>query len=319
MKKLFSIVIPVYKNELNLPVTIPYLLEQMPKILPDYDTELVLVNDGSPDRSWEIMQEFQKKYPDVIHIASFVHNFGQVMAVRCGISMARGEAIGLMAADMQDPVEMFAEMVAALDEGYEMACGVRTSRKEHGLGAAFSKITHKLINRFVTKEYPVGGFDFLVISRDLAERVYAIPERNGSFQLLLLWSSGSVKFIPYERRKRELGKSSWTFAKKVTYFLDTFVTNTYLPLRVMSVGGFTFAGFAFLGAIYIFVSTLIFGSRVLGWSTIVILVTFFSGLILAALGIVGEYLWRIFEAVKGRPLYIVKKEIDETKRDRQEK
>ena len=308
MKKLFSIVIPVYKSELNLPVTVPYILEHSPKLFPDHDIELILVNDGSPDNSWEIMKNFQKQYPQVIRIASLVHNFGQAVAIQCGIRMAHGDAIGVISADLQDPFELFADMLEALEDGYELVCGVRSARKEGGVDGLFSKITHRMINTFITERYPIGGFDFMAFTGAVAERIRNIEERNGSFQLLLLWSSGKIKFIPYARQERILGRSSWTFSKKVTYFIDTFVTNTYLPLRVMTISGFLFSGVAFLGVLYIFLITIAMGRGAPGWSSLAVLITFFAGLILASLGIIGEYLWRIYDAVKGRPLYIVQKE-----------
>ncbi len=307
VKKLFSIIIPVYKSELNLPVTVPYIVEQSPKLFPNYRVELILVNDGSPDNSWELMKGFQERYPETVHVASLVHNFGQVMAIRCGISMAQGDVIGVISADLQDPFHLFVDMLAALEEGYELVCGVRGGRQEHGLNAVFSKVTHKLIHSFITTEYPVGGFDFFAFNKTVAQRISHIQEKNGSFQLLFLWVSKSVKFIPYVRQERTLGKSSWTFPKKVTYFIDTFVTNTYLPLRVMSVTGLLFALIAFLGVAYIVIITIAFGRGVPGWSSLALLITFFAGLILAALGIIGEYLWRIYDAVNGRPLYIVRK------------
>lgn len=309
MKKIFSIVIPVYKNESNLPWTIPLILEKMPVLIPNYQIELILVNDGSPDRSWEVMKEFHQKYPESIYIASFTNNFGQYMAIRYGVSIAHGDAIGVISADLQDPIEVFADMLSAIEEGYDIVCGVRKKREDEGIGIIFSKITHWMINHFITSQYPIGGFDFFAMSRTIANQLSEIQERNGSLQLLLLWISSSVKFLPYTRQKRELGKSGWTFSKKVTYFIDIFVTNSYLPMRIMSVSGFLFSGFAFLYSIIIFVEVLVMGRDVPGWSSIALMITFFSGLILASLGIIGEYLWRIHDAVKGRPLYIVKESI----------
>lgn len=127
-------------------------------------------------------------------------------------------------------------------------------------------------------------------------------------QLQLLWVSSKTSFIPYRREERRLGKSAWTLSKRIKYMIDTVVTNSYLPVRVMSVGGIAFACMAFLIAIIIVIETLILGRIVPGWSSLAVLITFFSGLILTALGIIGEYLWRIYDAVKGRPAYLVKKD-----------
>ena len=129
MKKLFSIIIPVYKNEKNLPITVPYILEQLPTLFPQYDIELVLVNDGSPDRSWELMKDFQRQYPETIRIASLIHNFGQGNATACGIRLAKGDAVGVISADLQDPFELFADMLAELERGHDLVCGIREGRE----------------------------------------------------------------------------------------------------------------------------------------------------------------------------------------------
>lgn len=315
MKRIFSIVIPVYKNELNLPVTIPYVLEQIPILFPEYQVELILVNDGSPDHSWTIMKEYQAKDPETIRIIDLIHNFGQGNAVLCGIGAARGNAIGTISADLQDPLDLFPEMLVELNKGYDMVCGVREKREEKGLNVLFSKTAHFLIKHLIAQDYPRGGFDFYVVSRKMADRMLSLRERNGSGQLQMLWLSGATKLIPYAREARELGKSSWTFSKKLKYFIDTFVSNSYMPIRVMSVIGLISSGLAFLASIYVFITSLIAESKAPGWSSTILLIMFFSGLILTSLGVIGEYLWRIFDEVRGRPLYIVKEVIDDAGKD----
>ena len=152
MIRIFSIVIPVYKSELNLPVTSPYILEQIPVLFSDYHVELILVNDGSPDSSWEIMKAYQEKYPKIIRIINLIHNFGQGNAINCGISVAKGDAIGVVAADLQDPIELFVEMLKEIENGYDMVCGVREKRAETGLMGFFSKTAHFLINQLIENE-----------------------------------------------------------------------------------------------------------------------------------------------------------------------
>lgn len=310
MKKLFSIVIPIYKSEQNLPVTIPFIMEQIPILFPTYDVELILVNDGSPDNSWELMKQYQKQYPDTIRIASLTRNFGQAMATHCGARMAKGQAVGVISADLQDPFELFSDMLKEWENGAELVCGVRADRKERGLSILFSKLTHALVHRFINSSYPKGGFDFFVMDRVVAERYISIQERNGSPQILLLWLGCKTMYLPYTRKQREIGTSGWTLSKKIKGFIDTFITNTYLPLRIMSVIGFACAFGAFIYAIFIVAAVFLIESPVMGWSSLAALVTFFGGLILASLGLIGEYLWRVFDAVKGRPLYLVDETIE---------
>ena len=134
MKKLFSIVIPIYKNELNLPITIPEIINAIPTLFADYRVELILVNDGSPDNSYSVMQKYQKEYPDIIRISSFTRNFGQSAAIYHGLSMAKGDVMGVISADLQDPFELFADMLKKWEEGSQLVCAVREDRNEHGLG-----------------------------------------------------------------------------------------------------------------------------------------------------------------------------------------
>lgn len=305
-KKLFSIVIPIYKNEKNLPNTIPYIMEHIPTIFPKYSVELILVNDGSPDNSWELMREYQLQFPEIIRIARFTKNFGQDKAVHYGISMAKGDVIGVISADLQDPFELFSEMLDRWEKGADLVCGIRADREEKGIGIVCSKIAQRLFHRFIDPQYPEGGFDFFIVDRVLGKRFVQIEEKNGSFLLLILWLSSDPSFIPYTRKKREIGTSGWTFSKKVKFFVDSFVTNSYLPIRIMSVTGALFSLFAFVYTIVIFALAIFTERAPLGWPSLAVLITFFSGLILAALGIIGEYLWRIYDSVKKRPMYLVK-------------
>ena len=319
MKKTFSIVIPIYKSELNLPVTIPYILEHIPTLFPEYQVELILINDGSPDNSWDVMKKYREKYPHIIRIANFIHNFGQEIATYYGIQLAKGDRIGVISADLQDPFELFAEMLKTLEDGHDLVCAVREGRDEKGIGVFFAKTTHRLIKRFINSQYPAGGYDFFVMNREMADRYLQVKEKNGNMALTLLWASSSAAFIPYTRQKREIGSSGWTFSMKVKAFIDAFVSNTYLPLRVMSVAGMLFACIAFGIAALVFLEAIFVGRDVPGWSSLSLLITFFSGLILMSLGIIGEYLWRIFDEVRVRPQYLVAEYSQEKEKTEEEK
>lgn len=307
MKKLFSVVIPVYGNELNLPITIPYIMENYQKLFPEYDFELILVNDGSPDNSWQIMQEYQKQYPDIIRIACFVRNYGQGAATFYGLSIARGDVVGVISCDLQDPFELFVGMLKEYENGNEFVGGQRITRNEKGFSMLCSKITHFLMHDIVSKDYPKGGCDFYIIERRALNRFLSINPKSCNSIVTVLGLCHGIKFIPYERKKREVGKSGYSFSKKIYEFISFFVSNTYFPLRLMSVTGFIFAIVAFVYAAVVIIQSLIQTGDVVvpGWTTIVVLLTFFSGLLLASLGIVGEYMWRIYDCVRDKPLYHV--------------
>lgn len=311
MSKVFSIVMPIYKNEKNLPLTIPAVIEAIPVLFSDYQVELVMVNDGSPDNSWQIMQEYKSKYPDIITIASFRRNFGQTAAVYHGLSIAKGDVIGVISADLQDPLELFADMLNAYEEGSQLVCAVRKSRDEHGLSVIFSRITHKLIKRFINPEYPSGGFDFYLMDKSVRDDLLSMSEKNCQPQISLLWLSVPTSFISYTRRRREVGKSGWTLSKKLKLFIDIFTTYSYLPLRVMTCVGCISAVLAFLYSLYLFIMGIVRPRTVPGWTTLAVLIAFFSGLILLSLGILGEYLWRVFDEIKKKPRYLLSKESEE--------
>ena len=313
MKKTFSIIIPIYKSEKNLPVTVPYIMESIPKLFGDYNVELIMVNDGSPDNSWELMQEYKKQYPDTIRIASFTRNFGQTAAVYYGLSIAKGEVMGVISADLQDPFELFVEMLSRYEEGSRLVCAVRQSRKEKGLGVMFSKMTHKMIRKFINPEYPIGGFDFYLMDSYVRDKLLSISEKNCQPQISLLWLGVPTQFVGYTRKKRDIGKSGWTLSKKVKLFIDIFTTYSYMPLRVMSVIGCISAFLAFIYGAYLVIRAIAAPITVPGWTTIVVLLILFSGLILLSLGILGEYLWRIFDEVKKKPMYLVRSDYTEEK------
>lgn len=311
MKKTFSIIIPIYKSEKNLPVTVPYIMEQIPKLFPNYNVELIMVNDGSPDNSWEIMKKYRDEFPETIRIASFTRNFGQTAAVYHGLSIAKGDVMGVISADLQDPFELFADMLAKYEEGSRLVCAVREQRKEKGLGVLFSKITHKMIKKFINPEYPIGGFDFYLMDSFVRDKLLSISEKNCQPQISLLWLGVPTTFVGYTRRKRDIGKSGWTFSKKIKLFIDIFTTYSYMPLRVMSVVGFVSAMLGFIYGAFLVIRGLVTPITVPGWTTIVVLIVLFSGLILLSLGILGEYLWRIFDEVKKKPMYLVKTDDEE--------
>ena len=320
MKK-FSIVLPIYGNEKNLPVTIPYIIEKIPVLFPNYQVEVVMVNDGSPDNSYEIMKEYQKQYPDIIKIASFTRNFGQTAAWNYGMRYASGDVVGVISADLQEPFDLFADMLKEWENGYEFVCARREKRSDkHNL---VSKLAHYIIRKFVSKDYPKGGFDFFVIDRKALDEYLTINEKNGSPQVLMLWFGFKSKSIPYERKEREIGHSGYNFSKRFKDLVDTLITNSYLPMRIMSVIGGISAFGGFVYALYIVISYIVSifsgtGQEVPGWSSIVTILIFFCGLILLCLGIIGEYIWRIFDYVKQRPQYVVREVIDETS-DRSDK
>jgi glycosyltransferase involved in cell wall biosynthesis len=303
-KKRLSIVIPVYFNELNLPETIPQLLA-LADALPGYLLELIFVDDGSRDRSLEILLDARRKHPREIKVVKLTRNFGTMAALQAGLTVATGNCVGVIAADLQDPPELFLEMVRRWEQGVKAVFAVRSDREESLYQKTLSNLYYDLINRFAVPGYPSGGFDFFLADHQVIHEVNKIREKNTNLMTLIFWLGYQAVFIPYVRKKRAKGKSRWTLGKKVKLFIDTFVSFSYFPIRLFSFLGIIYAAISFSYGAFIFFSWLTFGIQVQGWVPMMLVLTFTAGLQMTLLGILGEYLWRTLDEARGRPLYVI--------------
>lgn len=310
---IISIVIPVYFNELNLPDTIPQLLA-LEDELEGYKLELVFVDDDSKDRSLEILLDHRERFPEQIKVVKLTRNFGTMAALQAGLTVATGDCVGVIAADLQDPPELFLEMARYWEQGVKAVFAVRSDREESFLQKSFSNLYYAMINRFAVRGYPPGGFDFFLVDRQVIDEVNKIHEKNTNLMTLIFWLGYQAVFIPYVRRKRVKGKSRWTLAKKVKLFVDTFVSFSYFPIRLFSFLGIIYAALSFAYGLVIFFSWLTFGIEVQGWVPMMLVLTFTAGLQMTVLGILGEYLWRTLDESRGRPLYVIDSVYSEEKK-----
>jgi dolichol-phosphate mannosyltransferase len=302
--KTVSIVVPVYFNEPNLPDTIPQLLA-LEDSLSGYSLELIFVDDDSKDQSLAILLDYQKRFPKQIKVVKLTRNFGTMAALQAGLTVATGDCVGVIAADLQDPPALFVEMVRHWEGGVKAIFAVRSDREESFLQKTFSNLYYALINRFAVPGYPAGGFDFFLADRQVIDEVNKIHEKNTNLMTLVFWLGYQAVLIPYVRRKRTKGKSRWTFGKKIKLFVDTFVSFSYFPIRLFSFLGIIYAVISFSYGIVIFFSWLTFGIEVQGWVPMMLVLTFTAGLQMTLLGILGEYLWRTLDEARGRPLFVI--------------
>jgi len=302
--KKISIVVPVYFNEPNLPDTISQLLA-LEGNLTGYKLELIFVDDDSKDQSLTILLDYQKRFPKQIKVVKLTRNFGTMAALQAGLTVATGDCIGVIAADLQDPPELFLEMIRHWEQGVKAIFAVRSDRDESFLQKAFSNLYYALIKRFAVPGYPAGGFDFFLVDCQVVEEVNKIKEKNTNLMTLVFWLGYQAVFIPYVRRKRVKGKSRWTFGKKIKLFVDTFVSFSYFPIRLFSFLGIIYAVISFSYGAFIFFSWLSFGIEVQGWVPMMLVLTFTAGLQMTLLGILGEYLWRTLDEARGRPLFVI--------------
>ncbi|RED57632.1 glycosyltransferase family 2 protein [Cohnella lupini] len=302
-KKLFSIVIPIYYNELNIPHTLPRL-KNLQSILPEYEMEFIFVDDGSGDRSFELLISAREDDPR-IKVVKLSKNFGSMSAIQAGLKYASGDCVGIISADLQDPPELFEQMIGHWESGKKVVMATREEREETLGQKIFSNSYYLLMRRFAIKDYPTGGFDFVLVDRQVVQELNQIREKNTNIMSLIYWLGYPQSTISYVRLERKLGKSRWTFSKKIKLFVDSFVSFSYAPIRLMSTIGMITAIISFIYGLFV-VFNAIFGNAPLqGWTTIIALISFLLGVIMVMLGIIGEYLWRILDESRKRPAYIV--------------
>lgn len=301
---LFSIVVPVYFNEQNLPDTIPRLLA-LQSSCPDCRLELVFVDDGSGDRSLNVLREWQQRYPDAITVVSLTRNFGSMAAIQAGLTVATGDCVGMIAADLQDPPELFVEMLDHWRRGAKAVFAVRRDREDPAVQRLLAGWYYALIRRFALPDYPRGGFDFFLIDRDVVRHVNRIAEKNTNLMSLIFWLGYRPVRLEYTRRRREKGESRWTLAKKIKLVIDSFVAFSYVPIRALSSGGLVVAVSAFAYAIYIVAAWALRGIPVKGYAPIVILIALTAGVQMMMLGVLGEYLWRVLDETRRRPPFVI--------------
>lgn len=303
-KILQSIVIPVYKNEANVAA----LLAAMQKLMDSFKrrTEVVFVIDGSPDKSYELLRARLPSFPHPTQLIRHSRNFGSFQATRTGMEAAQGEYIAVMAADLQEPVELIEKFfgILAADEA-DLTMGVRERRDDPWFSQLLSRTFWGIYRRFVNPDMPRGGVDCFACNRTVTRALLSIQETNSSLIAQLFWLGFRRAFVPYTRRRREAGKSSWTLAKRLRYMLDSIISFTDLPIMAMLwIGGLTFAGAAIYSGLLLraWLSQEI---PVQGYTALMLVVIAFGSLILLTQGLVGLYVWRAFENTKHRPLTLI--------------
>lgn len=301
-----SIVIPVYYNEGNLLPLYEDLKEKFIQVI-DYDYEIVMVNDGSKDRSYEVMQQLAERDSN-IKIVSLSRNFGSHAAILCGLEKCTGDCALVKAADLQEPTELILEMVESWKQGNNVVLAVRQDREESLGQKLFANTYYWMVQKAALENMPSGGFDVYLVDRKVINVLTALDERNSALTGQILWSGFKTAKIPYVRKAREIGTSKWTLKKKIRLVADTLFSFSTLPVTVVTtVGAVSFAG-ALIWAVVVFVCKLLGMIQVSGWTTLFIFNLFSFGMIMMTLGILGAYLWRTFDASRNRPPYIVEDE-----------
>jgi len=305
MKKL-SIVIPVYFNAPSLFELHASLIDLEKKLLSiDIELELIFVDDGSQDDSLQKLLEI-KNIDDRVKVIKHTRNFGSMHAIKTGFRFVSGDCFTLLAADLQDPPELVFEMAKRWLAGSKFVICERESRDDPFTSRMYSKIYYKLLRLMVIKDFPEGGFDLALMDKDMLP--YMVNSAKNSYVPLLAYSLGyKPEIISYHRKARVHGKSRWTFAKKFKVFLDVMLGFSVTPIRAISAIGAVVSVFSFSYGVLVVILALLEGNPVTGFPTIVSLITFLLGLIILMLGVIGEYLWRIFDETNMRPESVIEK------------
>jgi len=301
----YSIVIPVYFNEGSLRELTASLQSEVLGKLTGRRGEIIFVDDGSGDASYDVLRSLQREHPDFVRVVKLSRNFGQVNAIWCGLSLAPKVAI-VMAADGQDEPRYALAMLQDHFAGEaEIVIGTRDEREDSAYRRATSKLFYRLMRALSFPEMPLGGFDFFLVGDRARRALLACYQHHGFLQGQILRLGFQKKFTPYHRQARRHGRSRWSFGRKLTYLVDGVLGYSYLPIRIMSGTGVLCAILGFIYACIVLVARLAFGNPIKGWAPLMITVLLVGGLQMLMLGVIGEYLWRIFAQVRGSQPYIV--------------
>lgn len=305
-----SVVIPCYNEEQVL----HRLFERMSEAAAAWgmDYEIICVDDGSGDATWQLLRE-QHAADARWRCLSLARNFGHQAAVSAGMYHATGDALVIIDADLQDPPEEIARMLDKWREGYQVVFAIRATREDPPLKSLLAWVFYRLIARLVSFRIPVDAGDFCLLDRRVVNVINAMPERGKYLRGLRAWSGFRQIGLPFQRHARAAGEPHYTLKKSLRLALDGVVSFSSMPLRIASVVGWWVSGFALIGILFVLAQRIFrswFDSmgwaQAPGFATIVISILFLGGVQLICLGIIGEYLARIYEEVKGRPQWIIR-------------
>ena len=303
--KFVSIVIPCYNEEEVIGETIKRLKIFCNELDTDLDVELLFVDDGSRDRTRELLRAFAA-VDSRIRIIAFARNFGHQTAVTAGIDAARGEAVVLIDADLQDPPEVMHQMIAKWREGYDVVYGTRTERPgESAFKLATARGFYRLLNKLSDVPIPLDTGDFRLMSRPVVDTLNAMPERDRFVRGMVSWVGFKQIALPYKRAERFAGESKYPLRKMLKFATDGILSFSTKPLQISIGFGMFAALISMLGIVYALVMRLFTDNHVEGWTLLMIAVLFIGGVQLICVGILGEYVGRIYNEIKRRPLYVV--------------
>ena len=305
MAELISLIVPCYNEEPSL----PYFWEQTAAVMAkmDYlDFEVIFVNDGSKDKTLEVLRSLAEADSRVKYI-SFSRNFGKEAAMFAGLEHAKGDYAAVMDADLQDPPALLEQMYHAVtQEGYDSAATRRVTRKgEPPIRSFFARMFYRIINKMTDVEIVDGARDFRLMNRKFLNALLELKERNRFSKGLFGWVGFKTKWLEFENVERVAGETKWSFWKLFKYSIEGIVAFTTTPLTIASVMGFFMCMLALCSTVFIVIRKLIFGDPVSGWASTASIITFIGGIQLFFMGVFGQYLAKAYTEIKNRHIYLV--------------
>ncbi|MGN0132033.1 MAG: glycosyltransferase family 2 protein [Lachnospiraceae bacterium] len=297
-----SIVVPVYYNSDTLMMLYEDMKEKILGKLGDY--ELVFVDDGSGDASWEIMNQIREMDGNT-KCVKLSRNFGEHAALLAGLSVCTGDCAVTKQADLQEDSEIILDMYESWKKGNKVVLAVRSERDENPVKKFFAHMYYVIVHKFVNEKMPVGGCDCYLLDRQVIDVLQMLDEKNSSLTLQVLWAGFQTDQIYFHRRDREVGKSRWTLSKKIKLAMDSMLSFSYFPIRFMSTVGVLFFLVAIIMAIEVIIEKVTVGTPILGWASLMCVVLFSFGCMMLMMGILGEYVWRALDASRNRPPYLI--------------
>ncbi|GAL87219.1 b-glycosyltransferase, glycosyltransferase family 2 protein [Sporocytophaga myxococcoides] len=298
-----SVIIPIYNEEKNILLLYKRVSDVLQNLNVEY--ELVFVNDGSKDKSINIICSLAKSDLSVKYI-DFSRNFGHQIAVTAGLDKCTGNFIVIIDADLQDPPELIIDLYAKAKQGFEVVYAKRKTRKgENVLKKLTAYVFYRLLAKITSCEIPVDTGDFRIMSRKVLDVLKNMPEQQKYLRGQIAWIGFNQTFVEYDRNERHSGKTGYTYRKMLKFAFDGITSFSNFPLKVASIAGFIVSGIAFIIMLYTLYSRFVSKDFVPGWTSLMLSVMFIGGIQLICMGIIGEYISRIANNVRNRPLYII--------------
>jgi dolichol-phosphate mannosyltransferase len=300
---MISVVLPIYNEEKGLKSFIDDLHTQLKDIKQNF--EIILVNDGSTDQSLELIQSLCSNHSELKFIG-LSRNFGHQIAVSAGIDYASGDQVILMDADGQDPPELIPDLISKMNEGYDVVYAKRIKRANESLVKKWTaSFFYKLLNKITSIEIPVDTGDFRIINRKVVDALKQMPEKQRYLRGQIAWLGFKQTPIEYERKGRNAGETNYTYRKMIRLAIDAITSFSNWPLRLATISGFVCAFLGFILILYTLYAKFILKIYEPGWPSLMISIVFLGGIQLLGIGMIGEYIARINDNVKKRPLYLV--------------